>query len=999
MFPSGDSPSGGGPGGKRPFRGFKPPSKVKSKTLALDQHLYMKFGCGDPRGFSLGADPPGGDSEAFPPGIYKLPNGLYGCNYCMVKDMPVASIPEHVAGRKHNACSFIVQTKTIGTMPQKRLRVESNGKVLPASQDHLMSAAVSDDGSKETKMTFTVTNVSANSIFKFLAWGGIMPAQPEDPGVIAFSEGPADVTLRPSSRIELHLVMRPKKEQVIAFSVLFRFEDLTRDNIKVVQMCNVKLNFESEETTKIGASGTHFSKLRHKPRTWRYTRGPFIKGVRLPLQKDRDKLERSRPLYFYDMPKELRLFFNNGMVVDKTFDDHEMQEIAKYQQAVAEAEVTFEKYQHRFAALLYMEEHQTDVDMEFFTMENVPFNSHGHNGLISIEVPGLAENRPSVLRGDQILVQKMFNQKVIEHTEYQGYIHDVQQTRIFVGFSPHLTEGLYKGITFRVRFVHNRLPERLMHRALTMIGPDECDLENVLFPTAETARTEGSLIPDGTELKFFSRAPEPNPEQKRAIQHIVQGSSRPAPYIIFGPPGTGKTFTLVEATKQVLTHISESRVLVCAPSNSAADLVAQKMLEHIQRRQVLRMNAFCRKPSVIPDTIKDVCNLEGGEVQFNNKDHYIKQGVRVFITTLVTAGRLVSAEFGQDFFSHVFIDEVSQSTETEALVALAGLLYFRTDRTDGRQVVMAGDPKQLGPILRSPYADKHGFTISLMERLMKNSLYTRYSQPDTEGLNYDPMMITELIRNYRSHPSIFHVPNQLFYNGDLVACADPMQTDMMLGWEHLPNKQIPVIFHAVIGQDMQEKSSPSFFNPHEVTKVLHYVNVLVNDKSPRGTKIRPTDIGIISPYRRQIQKLQTELRKLGLESMKVGTVEEFQGQENRIIIISTVRSNPSYLSTDVKYGIGFLQNDKRFNVAVTRAKSLLIVIGNPNILRHNNSWHAFIDFCKTKKCIVDPQLIREEDEEFRSLQLSFHNLRLNLDDAEMEEMSALNNDQGVRRDM
>jgi superfamily I DNA and/or RNA helicase len=75
---------------------------------------------------------------------------------------------------------------------------------------------------------------------------------------------------------------------------------------------------------------------------------------------------------------------------------------------------------------------------------------------------------------------------------------------------------------------------------------------------------------------------------------------------------------------------------------------------------------------------------------------------------------------------------------------------------------------------------------------------------------------------------------------------------MMLNWEHLPNPEVPVIFHAVIGQDMQEKNSPSFFNPHEVSKVLQYVGWLVGEKSPRGTKIRATDISIISPYRKQV---------------------------------------------------------------------------------------------------------------------------------------------------
>ena len=121
--------------------------------------------------------------------------------------------------------------------------------------------------------------------------------------------------------------------------------------------------------------------------------------------------------------------------------------------------------------------------------------------------------------------------------------------------------------------------------------------------------------------------------------------------------------------------------------------------------------------------------------------------------------------------------------------------------------------------------------------------------------------------------------------------------------------------------------SPSFFNPEEVVTVMNYIKQLLEDPE---LEVKEEEIGVISPYRRQCQKIRG---KLGESSeVMVGTTEEFQGQERKVIILTTVRSNPDYLQQDQVAKIGFLKNRKRFNVAITRAQALLIVIGNPEIL-------------------------------------------------------------------
>ena len=116
---------------------------------------------------------------------------------------------------------------------------------------------------------------------------------------------------------------------------------------------------------------------------------------------------------------------------------------------------------------------------------------------------------------------------------------------------------------------------------------------------------------------------------------------------------------------------------------------------------------------------------------------------------------------------------------------------------------------------------------------------------------FDERIITKLLNNYRSHPAILDLPNRIFYDGELKVFADQMMRESLCDWEELPNKGFPIIFHGVIGQDMREERSPSFFNAEEVSIVHDYVNSLLLEKK-RGMKVKPKDIGIISPYRKQV---------------------------------------------------------------------------------------------------------------------------------------------------
>jgi helicase MOV-10 len=155
--------------------------------------------------------------------------------------------------------------------------------------------------------------------------------------------------------------------------------------------------------------------------------------------------------------------------------------------------------------------------------------------------------------------------------------------------------------------------------------------------------------------------------------------------------------------------------------------------------------------------------------------------------------------------------------------------------------------------------------------------------------------------------------------------------------------------------------------------VVHYVKLLVTQTRP---PVAPKDIGIITPYNRQAQKIRAALKASGFlsspEDIKVGSVETFQGQERRVIILSTVRAeNELVESEDKKYNLGFVANEKRFNVAMTRAKALLIVIGHPMVLATDEkNWLPLLRLCKEKGAWLGEEwneLDEDDEEEMLSL--------------------------------
>jgi helicase MOV-10 len=177
----------------------------------------------------------------------------------------------------------------------------------------------------------------------------------------------------------------------------------------------------------------------------------------------------------------------------------------------------------------------------------------------------------------------------------------------------------------------------------------------------------------------------------------------------------------------------------------------------------------------------------------------------------------------------------------------------------------------------------------------------RIYQKDPRTNNYNPNLITKLVRSFRSHPKIIEFSNQRYYDGDLIAKAHPELTDWALGWPFLPNQQFPVIFVPCVSETKCDEFSYSTYNEYQVMVVLNYVKQILC-YGINAEKILASDIGIISPYKKQCQKIMQQLAQNEWSEIEVGTVEMFQGREKAVVIISTVRSGSNR--------VGFLDNPK-----------------------------------------------------------------------------------------
>lgn len=473
---------------------------------------------------------------------------------------------------------------------------------------------------------------------------------------------------------------------------------------------------------------------------------------------------------------------------------------------------------------------------------------------------------------------------------------------MYLKFAPEFHLHHRDGSLYNVHFTYNRINMRRLYQAID--AAEELDTR-FLFPSEYSFESRHIIRTPLVPMSCL------NEEQMFSIEMILGCKGAP-PYVIHGPPGTGKTMTIVEAILQLYRTRKNTRILVCTPSNSAADHILEKLLNEkavvIKENELFRLNAATRSyEDVNPKHIR-FCFFD--DLIFQCPPMCALLRYRIIISTYMSASSLLAEGVQRGHFSHIFLDEAGQASEPETMIPISSFCQSNT------VVVLAGDPMQLGPVVFSRDAEAHGLGKSYLERVFECDLYSNRNE------NY----VTKLIRNYRCHPEILYLPSKLFYKGELIACKDD-ESYLIDRVDFLPNREFPVLFFGVQGLDEREGNNPSWFNRIEASKVVEVINRLTLNEN-----FKEEEIGVITPYRQQVLKLKNTLENMDMSGIKVGSVEQFQGQEKQVIIVSTVRSTIKHNEFDRTHCLGFLSNYRRFNVAVTRAISLLIIIGNPHII-------------------------------------------------------------------
>ncbi|KAK4050123.1 hypothetical protein OIV83_003694 [Microbotryomycetes sp. JL201] len=502
-------------------------------------------------------------------------------------------------------------------------------------------------------------------------------------------------------------------------------------------------------------------------------------------------------------------------------------------------------------------------------------------------------------------------------------------------------------------------------------------VEKWLFPLPTDERQDQA----GAFDKDVQLDPTLNTEQQNAVQSILWGKHE-VPFLISGPPGTGKTKTLVEAILQILK----------------TDTLAVRLRQHLNPTEMFRLNSPSRPFAEVRGELLPYCHVENERFMLPATNVLLSK--RVVVCSTLDAALLLDARISnhdlsmlqvnllgtihprsriplaRPHFSHLLVDEAAQATEPDLVCALS---IVATDRgfCSPCHVTICGDSKQLGPIIVSPEARAIGLDSSLLERLAEREVYRRHpvarrnraSNPTATWTLGTPFV--DLTKNYRSATPILMLPSTLFYNETLEPYAPRSTHESSLHkWSGLPNPGFPILFRGVAGEDLPIDEGASFYNEAEVHFVTSYILQLVGSSTAHGP-LKASEVSVISPFREQVWRIRLALRSMGLHDVDVGNVEALQGAENRVVIISTVRSTQlRWLPADRVQSRGLIHEPKRFNVAMTRAKELLIVVGNPNTLTIDPHWLAFYHFCIRNQCYVGDPISRSGSTHLNSSILS-----------------------------
>ncbi|KAK4628449.1 putative RNA helicase SDE3 [Fulvia fulva] len=564
-------------------------------------------------------------------------------------------------------------------------------------------------------------------------------------------------------------------------------------------------------------------------------------------------------------------------------------------------------------------------------------------------VPGLRENNIRVEVGDIVHVRQLR----LDHrgelltntiTDAAGmaivtaYPVDVQHDAVVCAINRQyevltlrIDQLFPGGYVFNVCFTlqHTRL--EALHTALyeadhALRYTENTWLRSMLFPENCDCAMQRRLNPMFSTLAVFDCSL--NSDQKRAVEAVLDQKYGTVPYIYRG-------------RREQAKHSDSAHLLLCAPSDQASDTLVERLARHLQPANLLRLNSSTRSAAEVPASILPWCYM--ADNLFTLPEFPVIMEKRVVVVTCRDADMLHKARLcNRDIFqlecnihaklhrtaplvvprlhwTSVIIDEAAQALEMEALLPLLVVAppNVAAPEVIRPSVIMVGDEHQLGP--RTASKDP-AIQRSLFERILARPQSKGVIKPLTQGML--PILrppFTNLIRNYRSHPAILAIPSSLFYNDTLEPHAK--NTDALLAWSGFEGRQMPVLFTDVRAPDECQLDGGGWYNEGEAEVALTTAQSFLSEGL-----LEQQEICIISPFRAQ--------------------VKAFQGLESRLVILCTTRTRDRFVDQDIAKGLGVIHEPRRFNVALTRAKERLIVIGNPHALDQDDDWAPFLAFCQ-----------------------------------------------------
>ncbi|KAI3523740.1 hypothetical protein L1887_02100 [Cichorium endivia] len=631
---------------------------------------------------------------------------------------------------------------------------------------------------------------------------------------------------------------------------------------------------------------------------------------------------------------------------DATLEDLEKPGVDDEPQPVALKYEDAYQYQNVFAPLIKLEADYDKMMKESQSKDNltIRWDIGLNKKRIAYFVFPKEDNELRLVPGDELRLRYSGD---AAHPAWQSVGHVIKLTaQEEVALELRASQGVPVDVNhgFSVDFVWKSTSFDRMQGAMKTFAVDETSVSGYIYHHLLGHEVEFQMVRNALPRRFGAPGlPELNASQVFAVKSVLQ---KPIS-LIQGPPGTGKTVT----SAAIVYHMAkqgQGQVLVCAPSNVAVDQLAEKIsatglkvvrlcaksreavsspVEHLTLHYQVRHLDTSEKSELHKlQQLKD----EQGELSSSDEKKYkalkratereISQSADVICCTCVGAGDPRLANFR---FRQVLIDESTQSTEPECLIPLV---------LGAKQVVLVGDHCQLGPVIMCKKAARAGLAQSLFERLVM--------------LSVKPIRLQV---QYRMHPSLSEFPSNSFYEGTLqngVTINERQSPGIDFPWP-VPNR--PMFFYVQMGQEEISASGTSYLNRTEAANVEKIVTTFLR------SGVVPSQIGVITPYEGQRAYIVNYMSRNGAlrqqlyKEIEVASVDSFQGREKDYIILSCVRSNEHQ-------GIGFLNDPRRLNVALTRARYGIVILGNPKVLSKQPLWNGLLTHYKEHECLVEGPL-------------------------------------------